>query len=57
MFKAHELDMDLVIQGIEGLSYADIGQACDEAAKNSVLENRGILTQERLTEAIQRRLR
>ena len=57
LFDIKKLDIKKAVEGLEGVGYAELGQACDEAAKNAVLQNKGVITQKSLIEAVQKRLR
>jgi len=57
LFSIDHINFNNVVKKINGLSYADLGQACDDAAKNSVLDNNGVLTEEQLISAIEHRSR
>ncbi|MEZ0174067.1 MAG: AAA family ATPase [Candidatus Reddybacter sp.] len=52
LFDLKCIDLDKVCASVTDLSYADLGQACDDAAKNSVLYNDGIFTEDELSRAI-----
>lgn len=57
MFDLDSVNLEEIAGSIEGLSYADLGQACDDAAKSSVLNNRSIVTDDALISAVRRRTR
>lgn len=57
LFDLEHIDLKSVSKRNYCLSYADLGQACDDAAKSSVLNNNGILTEEKLIEAMRHRSR
>jgi hypothetical protein len=47
-----QLDLEKILELADGLSYADIGSACDESVKEMIIENHDSLTTEILREAI-----
>jgi SpoVK/Ycf46/Vps4 family AAA+-type ATPase len=57
LFNLECIDLKKVSKEVKGLSYAVLGQACDDAAKNSVLNNKGELTQSELVRSLQYRSR
>ena len=56
MFDCSKLDIEKIAKSAKGLSFAELGQACEEAAKRSVLGFEAELSDKRLIESIRRRL-
>jgi AAA+ superfamily predicted ATPase len=54
-FGLGEIDWTAVEQAASGLSHAEIGKACDDAAKDAVLENADLVNSAGLIESIRRR--
>lgn len=57
LFDLGHLNVNQIAKHVNGMSYADLGLACDDAAKNSVLNNSGKLTEKKLVESIKYRSR
>ena len=51
-FKKEDLDWDRIADEARGLSYGDLVRACEDAAKDMVLEDRVVVTEESLRKAI-----
>lgn len=57
LFDLSYLDLNALKELVEGMSYADLGQACDDAAKNCVINHDGKMDVPLLAEAINLRAR
>ena len=57
LFNLKNINTKKISNEVKNISYADLGQACDDAAKKAVLENNGRLTQGELLKSIKRRTR
>lgn len=55
LFNAEQVDWAQVLNAAEGLSYADITRACEDAAKESILSGTVQITTERLIAALDER--
>jgi SpoVK/Ycf46/Vps4 family AAA+-type ATPase len=54
-FKTDNVDWDSLVREAEGLSHGDLVRACEDAAKEMVLEERGAVTGEGLRRAVRAR--
>lgn len=57
LFETKNINFKKVSETVKNLSYAELGQACDDCARDSVLNHKGKLTQTRLINSIKYRVK
>jgi len=55
-FRLEKLNWSTILKKAKGLSHAELVKACDDAAKNAVLKNRDVITQQDLLSALTERI-